>query len=85
MFKPERFLGNYYPRDAFLPFSGGPHGCIGRGYVFLCRDSCVHVLTWHCRFAETEAVAVLTAFVSKYRVGVCASRARHSCSARRGS
>lgn len=31
-FKPERFLGNY-PRDAFLPFSGGPHGCIGRGFV----------------------------------------------------
>lgn len=32
-FKPERFLGNY-PRDAFLPFSGGPRGCIGRGCVF---------------------------------------------------
>ncbi|KAI0819401.1 cytochrome P450 [Trametes gibbosa] len=30
-FKPERFLGNY-PRDAFLPFSGGPRGCIGRGF-----------------------------------------------------
>ncbi|OJT08415.1 Cytochrome P450 4A7, partial [Trametes pubescens] len=31
VFKPERFLGNYYPRDAFLPFSGGPRGCIGCG------------------------------------------------------
>ncbi|KAI0819406.1 cytochrome P450 [Trametes gibbosa] len=31
-FKPERFLGNY-PRDAFLPFSGGPRGCIGRGFA----------------------------------------------------
>ncbi|KAL1946308.1 hypothetical protein VTO73DRAFT_15435 [Trametes versicolor] len=50
-FKPERFLGNY-PRDAFLPFSGGPRGCIGRG------------------FAETEAVAVLTAIMSKYKVEV---------------
>ncbi|OJT02991.1 Cytochrome P450 4A4 [Trametes pubescens] len=50
-FKPERFLGNY-PREAFLPFSGGARGCIGRG------------------FAETEAIAVLTAIVSKYKVEV---------------
>lgn len=33
-FRPERFLGDY-PRDAFLPFSGGPRGCIGRGCVLL--------------------------------------------------
>ncbi|KAI0676499.1 cytochrome P450 [Trametes maxima] len=31
-FKPERFLKDY-PRDAFLPFSGGPRGCIGRGFA----------------------------------------------------
>ncbi|TFK82080.1 cytochrome P450 [Polyporus arcularius HHB13444] len=30
-FKPDRFLRDY-PRDAFLPFSGGPRGCIGRGF-----------------------------------------------------
>ena len=29
---PERFLRDY-PRDAFLPFSGGPRGCIGRGFA----------------------------------------------------
>ncbi|KAI8996609.1 cytochrome P450 [Trametes punicea] len=31
-FKPERFLGNY-PRDAFLPFSAGARGCIGRRFA----------------------------------------------------
>ena len=31
-FKPARFLGSYN-RDAFLPFSGGPRGCIGRGFA----------------------------------------------------
>ncbi|KAH9899364.1 cytochrome P450 [Cubamyces lactineus] len=31
-FKPERFLGDY-SRDAFIPFSGGPRGCIGRGFA----------------------------------------------------
>ena len=31
-FRPARFLGEY-PRDAFLPFSGGPRGCIGRGFA----------------------------------------------------
>ena len=31
-FKPARFLG-LYNRDAFLPFSGGPRGCIGRGFA----------------------------------------------------
>ena len=31
-FRPARFLGPYN-RDAFLPFSGGPRGCIGRGFA----------------------------------------------------
>ncbi|KLO20769.1 cytochrome P450 [Schizopora paradoxa] len=30
-FKPERFLRDW-PRDAFLPFSGGPRACIGRRF-----------------------------------------------------
>ena len=32
-FRPARFLGNSYNRDAFLPFSGGARGCIGRGFA----------------------------------------------------
>ncbi|KAI0261646.1 cytochrome P450 [Gloeopeniophorella convolvens] len=30
-FKPERFLGDW-PRDAFLPFSGGARACLGRRF-----------------------------------------------------
>ena len=32
-FRPARFLGNNFNRDAFLPFSGGARGCIGRGFA----------------------------------------------------
>ncbi|KAF8503883.1 cytochrome P450 [Hysterangium stoloniferum] len=31
-FNPSRFLGDW-PRDAFLPFSGGARACIGRGFA----------------------------------------------------
>ncbi|OBZ67577.1 hypothetical protein A0H81_12404 [Grifola frondosa] len=51
VFKPSRFLGDW-PRDAFLPFSGGPRACVGR------------------RFSETEAVAILSLIVSRYKVEV---------------
>lgn len=30
-FKPSRFLGDW-PRDAFLPFSGGARSCLGRRF-----------------------------------------------------
>ena len=30
VFKPERFMGEW-DKDAFIPFSGGARGCIGRG------------------------------------------------------
>ena len=29
-FKPDRFMGEW-DKDAFIPFSGGARGCIGRG------------------------------------------------------
>ncbi|OBZ67576.1 hypothetical protein A0H81_12405 [Grifola frondosa] len=51
VFKPSRFLGDW-PRDAFLPFSGGPRACVGR------------------RFSETEAVAILSLIISRYKVEV---------------
>lgn len=31
-FNPARFLGDW-PRDAFLPFSGGVRSCLGRRYA----------------------------------------------------
>ena len=33
-FKPDRFLGDW-PRDSFLPFSGGARSCLGRRYVLI--------------------------------------------------
>jgi len=50
-FKPERFLRDW-PREAFLPFSGGPRACIGR------------------RFFEAEGIAMLSAIISQFKVGV---------------
>lgn len=32
-FKPDRFLAPDWPRDAFLPFSAGARGCIGRKFA----------------------------------------------------
>ncbi|KAF9048962.1 cytochrome P450 [Panaeolus papilionaceus] len=51
-FKPERFLKPDWPRDAFLPFSGGARACLGR------------------RFAEIEAIVILTMLASKYKITV---------------
>ncbi|THH06465.1 hypothetical protein EW145_g4070 [Phellinidium pouzarii] len=48
-FRPQRFCEDW-PRDAFLPFSGGARSCIGR------------------RFSETEATAILTVLVLRYRI-----------------
>ena len=32
-FRPARFLGNSYDRDAFLPFGARARACIGRGFA----------------------------------------------------
>ena len=68
-FKPERFHGDW-PRDAFLPFSGGARACLGRRYVaphelgsYLANSK----MLWRS-FFETEGIAILTMLVSRYKI-----------------
>jgi cytochrome P450 len=68
-FKPDRFLKPDWNRDAFIGFSGGPRACLGRKYVFLLQEHLM-LLTALNRFAETEAVVVLTMLVSRYKLSV---------------
>ncbi|KAF5362787.1 hypothetical protein D9757_011011 [Collybiopsis confluens] len=65
-FRPARFLDPDWPRDAFLPFSGGlipppppPPPPPPSPHHFVIN-----------RFAEIEAVATLTMLVSKYKIEV---------------
>jgi len=51
-FCPDRFLEADWPKDAFMTFSAGARGCLGR------------------RFAEIEAVLVLTLVIRRYRVSM---------------
>ena len=62
-----------WPRDAFVPFSLGPHACLGRRYVSVLHlsslsfcDSMVTVI----RFFETEATAILALLISRYKVSI---------------
>ncbi|KAG8878773.1 hypothetical protein FRB97_002314 [Tulasnella sp. 331] len=51
-FKPERFLDPNWPKEAFISFSTGSRGCMGR------------------RFAEVEAIAIITLIIRRYKVSV---------------
>lgn len=68
-FRPERFIKGDYNKDAFIPFSAGPRACIGRRFVnkHLYTDN---VSINYRRFAELEALAVLTLMVLTYKVEV---------------
>lgn len=70
-FKPARFLGDW-PRDAFLPFSAGARSCLGRKYVnsFTTRYTLHADLVIIIRFSETQAVAILSVLISRYKVSV---------------
>ena len=69
-FRPQRFMEDW-PKDAFLPFSGGARQCIGRRYV----NSSLSLQYFFTennskRFSETESIAILTILIQRYRVEV---------------
>jgi len=51
-FKPSRFLGEW-PRDAFLPFSGGPRSCLGRRFS---ETEGVAILTYMIKHYRVDVV-----------------------------
>ena len=68
MFRPKRFLGEWN-KDAFVPFSGGPRACIGRGCVYDLPISARNVLQYLTfRFFEATGLAMLTLFIQRYKV-----------------
>lgn len=72
-FKPSRFLGDW-PRDAFLPFSGGVRSCLGRRsapilIILTSLTIMCYNIHWP-RFAELESVVALTLFVSRYKIDI---------------
>ena len=71
-FKPERFIKGDYNKDAFIPFSAGPRACIGRRFVYkvIYVDHVPLIYNLLYRFAEVEALAVLTLMVLHYKIEV---------------
>ncbi|KAI0732805.1 cytochrome P450, partial [Fomitopsis betulina] len=51
-FKPSRFLGDW-PRDAFLPFSGGPRSCLGRRFS---ETEGVAILTYIIKYYRVDVL-----------------------------
>jgi len=52
-FKPVRFMGNW-PRDAFLPFSGGARSCLGRRFFELETIAAITMLVKRFKIAVKE-------------------------------
>jgi len=71
-FRPERFVKGDYNKDAFIPFSAGPRACIGRRFVYKVKyvDHVPLIYNLSRRFAEVEALAVLTLMVLHYKIEV---------------
>lgn len=71
-FRPERFVKGDYNKNAFIPFSAGARACIGRRFVYEVPHvtPCPLNNDLFRRFAEVEALAVLTLMVSTYKIEV---------------
>lgn len=74
-FQPQRFADTNVvagSRDgtAFIPFSLGARSCIGRRCLLFTLSQAQNTDRPPDRFAETETVAFIVAFLSRYRVSL---------------
>ncbi|EJD41255.1 cytochrome P450 [Auricularia subglabra TFB-10046 SS5] len=80
-FRPERFIDTpdwEWPRDAWIPFTGGPHVCLGQRFATVESVCILARMVRKYRFSPTPEVAKLPkaeqwARLTKWTVGVTAT------------
>ncbi|WP_310622182.1 cytochrome P450 [Flexibacterium corallicola] len=68
-FQPERFLGSMnVPRGAFIPFSGGPYGCLGAA---IAQEEMVQVMSVILKHIQLTPISIDGATAMGLEAGVC--------------